>query len=43
MEGDEVPVLLMLLRAVMASRKSEDQRILALQLAELTRDLGVIR
>ena len=41
-EGGQFEVLLVLLRAVVAARESEDQRIVALQLTEPARDvLGV--
>ena len=41
-EGGELEVLLVLLRAVVAASEREDQRILALQLAELAGDVGVV-
>ena len=41
-ERGELEVLLVLLRAIVAASEREDQGIIALQLAEPPRDIGVI-
>src|SRR5205823_951001 len=41
--GRELEVLLVVLRAVMATREHENQRVVALQLAQATTGLGVVR